>query len=214
MLQTHFDTFLLAVASSTDNFLVGVSSGLSTPAPSTGEFLDNHFFRVNFVVALCNASGTLLATYLGDTLRTLPEILLKKLAAAVSTSSSPESYRINFSVPSFLAAVAFAFLAWKEFHDGDGKDEVDNKGTLPMTLNNLAGGVAAGVMGISILEATAYAFVVSLGSMSLGHSLATRVVSMQQQSTSPQGRRDASRWCRNIAVLVYVLLSLQSFMGV
>ena len=63
-----------------------------TPSTTTRRRLDDNFFRVNLVVALCNASGTLIATYCGDPVKQIPERAPKKLAATVSTSSSPEDY--------------------------------------------------------------------------------------------------------------------------
>jgi putative Mn2+ efflux pump MntP len=222
MLQTHVDTVLLAVASSTDNLMVGISVGLSSKKPANQQFV-----MLNLVVALCNASGTLLATYCGDALKKLPERALKRLAEAVSSSSSPEAYILNFSMGSLLAGMAFAYLAWKECTDtnnngrdgikSDDEQDKTSKGSrhscaiaFPMTLNNLAGGVAAGAMGMPVFEATLYAFVVSLGSMALGHSLATRVVDMQQT----YGSTAASTWCKKLSILVYLLLSLQSFLNV
>lgn len=212
-LQTHVDAFLLAVASSTDNFMVGVSAGLSSPPLS-------HFYKVNLAVALCNAGGTLLATYGGDHLKRLPEVALMKLAAAVSTSSSPEAYKINFSIPALLAAMAFAYLSWKEYSIEE-LDDADDKITkqsslsysiaLPMTLNNLAGGVAGGVLGLSVLQATIYAFFVSLGSMTFGHFLGDRFAMMQQSNGNLQEKKiSTNQWCKYISVVIYLVLCFQS----
>ena len=126
-LQTHVDAFLLAVASSTDNFMVGISAGLSS-SPSV------HFFKVNLAVAICNACGTLLATYGGDNIKKLPELALMRLAAAVSTSSSPETYKINFSIEALLAALAFAYLSWKEYNVQDMDDEDEGKSKDPLDI--------------------------------------------------------------------------------
>jgi len=259
MFRTHFDAFLLAVASSTDNFMVGVSVGLSSPSSSAAtttttavppkKIDDNlyQFYKVNLVVALCNASGTLLATYSGTSLRDLPQYALKTLAAAVSSSSSPETYTVNLPIESILAGMAFLYLAWKEYKEdnddtmdkaaGNGYDEDEkikkssNQSkqlsysiAIPMTLNNLAGGVAGGVLGLSVVQTTCYAFLVSLGSMALGHAVASRIVTWQAQrlqhpnNNSRYHSKDSTtstaasmKWCKQVSILIYILLSLQSF---
>jgi putative Mn2+ efflux pump MntP len=213
VLQPHLDAFLLAAASSTDNFMVGISTGLTSPSSL-------HFYKVNLAVALCNACGTLLATYGGDTLKKLPELALMKLAAAVSTSSSPETYRLNFSIEALLAAMAFAYLSWKEYSSEELDDEDDKRKktnlsysiALPMTLNNLAGGVAGGVLGLSAFQATFYAFLVSFLSMALGHFLGNRVVMMQQNSNSnaQETKSSTTGWCKYVAISIYVALCFQS----
>ena len=234
-IQTHIDACLLAVASSTDNFMVGISAGLISAAASSSSSPSPHasrnFYKVNVVVALCNASGTLLATYGGGSLASLPEKALQRLAAVVTTSSSPETYILNIKPASMLAALAFAYLAWKEYVESSSGDVTNNANdagdddkakkaarnsgglsysmALPMTLNNLAGGVAGGVLGLSVWQATFYAFVVSFGSMALGYYLARRLVQSTHQSAL-----GAPRWCQHVAISIYVLLCLQSLWDV
>ena len=212
-LQIHVSAFMLAAASSTDNFMVGITAALSNPTM-------DHFYRVNLVVALCNACGTMVATYCGDHLKRLPEIALMRLAETVSSSSSPETYQINFSIGNLLAAIAFAYLAYKEYSEEDAGD-ADEKETkksrlsysiaLPMTLNNLAGGVAGGALGISAFQGTVYAFSVSVGAMALGHTLASRMLVMHHGKTkSQEGKDSTAKWCKIVAVVIYLLLSIQS----
>ena len=253
-LSSHMDAFLLAVASSTDNLLVGLSVGLSTStgSGSAASVIHNksqsqqhqrqrqrqylaRFYKVNLVVALCNAAGTLIATYGGVTLRHFPEYALQRLASLISTSSSPETYVINISIESLFAALAFAYLAWKELMDeGDNgddhhqseddkdKDKERKKNTgsdkhavsyqlaLPMTLNNLAGGIAGGVLGLTVWQTTIYAFLVSFGSMALGHATARRLSSLVVVS-SPSA---STKWCKYLAILIYLSLSLHSLFQV
>ncbi len=134
------DAFLLALASSTDNFMVGLSVGISNQSLSLG---------ANALISVCNASGAWLASFGGSALgKSLPPHL-----------------------PPLLSALAFGALAFKEFWEfAEGlrrkkklhqnkKDEniMDTNSTssdknlnisrafhlaIPMTLNNLAGGVA------------------------------------------------------------------------
>lgn len=222
LIQTHVDSCLLAVASSTDNLVVGISAGLlsaSSSRPTTSqEWI--HFYKVNLAVALCNAGGTFVSTYGGGNLARLPEKALQKLAATVTSSSSPETFVMNVKPESALAAIAFAYLAWKEYSEGlieineDSGDDKTKKAArglsysiaLPMTLNNLAGGVAGGALGLSALQATSYAFVVSFLSMALGNSLATRLVKSTTQSAL------APRWCQVVAISIYLLLCVQSLL--
>jgi len=218
--------------------MVGISAGLnSTTAQSAASTRTQvtQFYKVNLVVALCNATGTLLATYGGGRVVQLLEQALQQLAAAATTSSSPQSYTINVKLESLLAAAAFAYLAWKEYieafggkgnkhcadaaADDDDDDDKANKSSqsksglsysiaLPMTLNNLAGGVAGGVIGLSAWQATGYAFIVSFGSMALGHFLASQLVPRNRQSAA------SPRWCQQVAIGLYLLLCVQSLMDV
>ena len=112
---------LLAVGSSVDNLAVGVSLGLTaTPLRS--------MLVVNATIAACNALGAGLATFGGT-------LLGKSLPSAAPA----------------IAALAFTYLGWQECRAW-GLDEdsslaslaVDNallSLALPMTLNNLAGGL-------------------------------------------------------------------------
>ena len=142
------DAFLLALASSTDNFMVGLSVGISNQSLSMG---------ANALISVCNATGAWLASFGGD---------------ALGHSLPPH-------LPPLLSALAFGALALKEFWEfGEGlrrkkkvlqnkKDEeiMDANSTssgknlnisrafhlaIPMTLNNLAGGVAGEFIEINV----------------------------------------------------------------
>ena len=223
LVQAHIDSCLLAVASSTDNLAVGISAGLLSSTTSSRQAMTQdrvHFYRVNFVVALCNAAGTFVSSYGGRSLSRVPSLALLKVAAAVTSSSSPETYSLNFKPESAIAAIAFAYLAWQEYSEGsieiynDRGDEKSKKASrglsysiaLPMTLNNLAGGLAGGALGLSAIQATSYAFAVSFLSMSFGYYLATRLVKRATPSAF------APRWCQVMAISIYLLLCLQSLL--
>ena len=141
---------LLALSSSTDNFAVGMSVALS------GAVLP---FRVNAIVAVCNAFGALAAAAAGELLGAAAPALAPAGAAAIFlllARDEIESYRAGDDV-SPLATSAAQGLAWKL--------------APPMTLNNLAGGVASGVVGISPMPAFVHALLASLVMMQLGFSL-------------------------------------------
>ena len=158
-LKQHVDALLLALASSTDNFTVGVAVGIcgkNLPVWS------------NLVISICNASGALAAAHMGITL----------------------SQHVPYLAP-LLAAIAFGVLSCQEFisyfrnQQDDGEDGHHHQRmihfssvmrlALPMTLNNLAGGVAGGAAGISPEVASIYALVASFGTMSVGHSIGKRM---------------------------------------
>ena len=67
------DAFLLALASSTDNFMVGLSVGISNQSLS---------FGVNALISICNATGALVASFGGSALgQSLPPHLPPLLSA-------------------------------------------------------------------------------------------------------------------------------------
>ena len=140
---------LLALGSSVDNLAVGVSLGLTaTPLHS--------MLVVNTIVAACNALGAGLATFGGT-------LLGKSLPNAAPA----------------IAALAFSYLGWQEcrawWQDEDSSvaslalDNALLSLALPMTLNNLAGGLAGGVAGIGPLTAAGLALVASFLMMYVGH---------------------------------------------
>lgn len=140
---------LLAVGSSVDNLAVGLSLGLAaTPLRS--------LLVVNATVAACNAIGAGLATFGGT-------LLGKSLPSAAPA----------------IAALAFTYLGWQECRawwldeaSSLASLAVDNallSLALPMTLNNLAGGLAGGVAGIGPLTAAGLALAASFFMMYAGH---------------------------------------------
>lgn len=165
MWKATLEVLLLSIASSTDNFMVGLSVGIS------GRRLG---VEVNVFISFCNASGAGLAAFLGGTLQqSLPPYLAP-----------------------LLAAVAFGILGIQDLREfrqkktvdysnierRDSKDEQTKSVTscpesfaralqlaIPMTLNNLAGGVAGGAFGVTPVQAFVYALIASCFTMSLGY---------------------------------------------
>jgi len=172
ILTVQLRAFTLAVASSTDNFLVGLSLGLS-----------NKPLRRNllFGISVANAIGCFVATYFGSS-------LLTPLLGNASHA---------------LAGVAFLYLAYREYQETCESAEpkrVSLELAIPMSLNNLAGGVAGGVLGLSATIASLHVLAVSVGTMWIGHWLG----SGSRKSTTGIS---TSQW----SILLYAMLSFLSF---
>lgn len=144
--------FLLACGSSTDNFAVGASLGIShRPLRATA----------NLIISLLNAAGAFVAAAGGH--------LLGEVAPTLAV---------------LFAALIFGYLAVDEliaWQRGDGAESTLSMGksgsvnlnalriAVPMTLNNLAGGVAGGAAGIDPRTAGTLALLASYCMMKLGH---------------------------------------------
>ena len=85
-------------------------------------------------------------------------------------------------IASWIAALAFLYLGLKEGYEWHYDQEQENEVTstnvesawklaIPMTLNNVAGGVAGGLAGTDPLVMFMAAFLASYGLMSLGYFL-------------------------------------------
>mmetsp|Transcript_9639 Transcript_9639/g.14867 ORF Transcript_9639/g.14867 Transcript_9639/m.14867 type:complete len:174 (+) Transcript_9639:167-688(+) len=145
--------FLLSLASSTDNFAVGLTVGLSKKPLSA---------VTNGIISFCNALGATFAAWGGG-------------------------HMAGSSYLSIIASLAFFYLAYQEFNgDDEEKDEKEGKKqpdevsmimAIPMTLNNLVGGVAGGAVGISPLMAGFSALLASYCTMSLGYWVGRRATS-------------------------------------
>ena len=141
----------LALASSVDNLAVGVSLGIAGTSKS-------RMLLVNVVIASCNALGASVAAFGGS--------MLGKGVPVVAPG---------------IALLAFAYLTWQEGRSWLLDEEsslatmVSNDAMLslavPMTLNNLAGGVAGGVAGIGPIMAGGLALAASFAMMAGGHFL-------------------------------------------
>ena len=198
--------FLLATASSTDNFAVGLSAGLAKQQLSS---------RTNGIISVCNASGAYFAS------------------SMFGASSHVSASSFGWALP-LLASFAFFYLAYNERHaaaeemDCDHvikkkkvKNESrhtqrnhhagtsDNSSTtvspimaIPMTLNNLVGGVAGGVVGIPPNIAAMCALVASYVTMAMGHWVGVRASSTLSAATQYPPSRLASA--------IYVILGLVS----
>lgn len=190
-MQGHWQAFLIAAASSTDNFIVGVSVGLSILAKGS-------MHGLIWSIAICNA-GTALATALFG----------EQIAAVIAPS-----------LQNFMAGAVFIWLAWNEVNGEDeGEANVcDEKFgavsqialfiqlALPMSLNNMAGGVASGVAGVSATVAATYALLVSVVFMEVGVALG-RFWKNKAKQRREQLQNRANSW----SCVLYIVLGMQCF---
>jgi putative Mn2+ efflux pump MntP len=193
----HWQALVLAFASSTDNFLVGLCTGC------TGKPLP---VAVLWGIAICNAAGSLVATAGG----------------AFCANTLHATAQLQYG----LAAAAFGYLAWIEYKElpasttttskpnqtgsssSSSRQQASLSLALPMTLNNLAGGVAGGVVGLSAVTASLYALFVSVITMWVGYRLGLLMYGRQiQQDTTLSKSSHRSIY---FSILLYSLLSLQS----
>lgn len=159
----------LSIGSSTDNFTVGASLGLSSKPLE---------FHANLIISIANAAGAFISCAGG-------QILEQALFQGIAP---------------ILAGLAFLYLAYDEYisspislldHLRNGtfttpppKKQAPEVNTLdttscmnimklaiPMTLNNLAGGVAGGAAGVKPILSGVMAFIASFTMMKLGYQL-------------------------------------------
>jgi putative Mn2+ efflux pump MntP len=186
----HWQALVLALASSTDNFLVGLCTGLvGKPLP----------VAVLWRISICNAAGSLVATAGG----------------AFCANTLHATAELQYG----LAAAAFGYLAWIEYRELPASTSSNQTGSssrqqaslslaLPMTLNNLAGGVAGGVVGLSAVTASLYALFISVITMWVGYRLGLLMHGRQaQQGTTLWKSSNRSVY---FSILLYSLLCLQS----
>jgi len=140
----------LSLSSSSDNFAVGVSLGLSELSLPV---------RLNAIVAVANAAGALVATHGGQAIGSAVPTLAPALASLVF------GYLAWDELGSWTRGESASPLA-KLAAEG-----VAVRLAVPMTLNNLAGGLAGGVAGVAPSIAFAMAFVASFVAMLGGHVL-------------------------------------------
>uniref|UniRef100_A0A7S2MGE7 GDT1 family protein n=1 Tax=Helicotheca tamesis TaxID=374047 RepID=A0A7S2MGE7_9STRA len=174
---------ILAIGSSIDNFAVGLSLGL-TGLPCK--------LHINTIIAFSNALGACIASAGG-------------LFITNTTASG--------SIGSLLAAIVFAHLSKEEFcsfrrkeptsplvqlaSKSEGSAAIILNLAIPMTLNNLAGGVAGGVVGITPMEAFGCAFLVSFVFMMGGHVLGGQIRSFNGRNSGKNGEgEEEEKDCR------------------
>lgn len=199
------EAFLLALASSTDNFMVGLSVGITNRSLSLG---------VNAFISICNATGAWLAGFGGSALgQSLPPYVSPLLSA------------ITFGGLAFREFVDFfetvrkkRKLERKEKENENHPLSESNKYAeteipgisnssssasnldmsraiqlaFPMTLNNLAGGVAGGAIGVSPLQAGLYGLLASFLTMALGHRIGLHLVGLSNKNSIPTRGKRAS----------------------
>ena len=137
----------LAIGSSTDNLAVGASLGMA------GHALN---FRVVGLIAVANAVGTFLSTYCGQLLGSVAPHLASLISATVFVYLGYGEARAWWaSEESPLVKLA--------------ADGVVLRLALPMTLNNIAGGVAGGIAGVSPLMGSSCVLLAAGLMMAAGH---------------------------------------------
>lgn len=149
-MKRRIDCVILSVSSSVDNFIVGVTLGVQGNVYS---------HELNAIVAAANALGAFLSSYVGRVMGKVVPTLAGLGAAAIFLYIGIDEF-VSWSTKSSSALESLALRgnAWKL--------------ALPMTLNNLAGGMAGGVTGIRPVHMGLGAFVASflfmLGGFYLG----------------------------------------------
>eukprot|EP00977_Amphora_coffeiformis_P005557 scaffold1170_cov174-Amphora_coffeaeformis.AAC.41 len=179
--QKHAQALFISLASSTDNFLVGLSVGL-TRKP----LLPN----VLWGIALCNAVGCFVAT---------------------SGGSLGAEFFLDDRMANGIASLAFAYLAVREYVEGQASNDSSSQTpknvsldlALPMTLNNLAGGVTAGLLDISPTWNFVYVLFMSVFTMWLGYGLGTAFSGLRHHHSLIYG-----------PICIYLALSFQSFVNI
>lgn len=159
----------MALASSTDNFMVGLSVGLSR----------KHLgLNANLLISFCNATGAGVAGYLGGSLQQVLPIYLVPLLAAVAFGVLSVQEFVSFHHNNCLSNKTKDennCQHTERSHESVQQQHLDTPRAiqlaLPMTLNNLAGGVAGGAVGVSSLQASLYGLMASFWTMLLGYKL-------------------------------------------
>lgn len=198
MLQSHWQAFLIAAASSTDNFLVGISLGLSFRSGS------QMMHGLIWGIAVCNA-GTALATALFG----------EQIGAVVSPW-----------IQNCAAGTVFLWLGWNEVigePENQASKQKESTGignnsssqvalfiqlAVPMSLNNMAGGVASGIAGVSAMMTACYSMVVSVVFMEVGVALG-KLSRKNTGKRREQLQRRANIW----SCVLYIVLGMQCFYG-
>ena len=197
-LSMWLHALLLSLGSSTDNFAVGLSLGL------TRRKLD---LSDNLIISTLNALGACISASGGR--------WLGILLASREGGTSPGS----FPLTSLLAGGIFAYLAvdelasWRRSGCGDPCPAIGRSGGgvrdavrigLPMTLNNLAGGAAGGAAGVGAATSGLLALFASFAMMKIGHIVGSSSLGVWV------GRRvDA----RAVAGFIFAALALSQFLS-
>ena len=142
-----------------------------------------------------------------------------------------DSNIVEKQVASLLSSIAFGFLAFQEVNSARNKQKRDNveddqqkqrhenkdkernsssrchivarafQLAVPMTLNNFAGGVTGGAVGITPSQSFVYGWIVSFVTMAGGYWIGSRYCQQQQLATDPS----------QISALLFGILSILSF---
>ena len=188
---------LLSLGSSTDNFAVGLSLGLTRRKLDVSD---------NLIISTLNALGACISASGGRWLGLL-------LASREGTSLG------GFPFASLLAGGIFAYLGFDELASrrsggGDPCPAIGRPGGgvrdavrigLPMTLNNLAGGAAGGAVGVGAAVSGVLALLASFAMMKIGHTV---------------GRSGLGCWvgrrvdARAVSGIIFASLALSQFLSV
>ena len=190
---------LLSLGSSTDNFAVGLSLGLTRRKLDVSD---------NLIISTLNALGACISASGGRWLGLL-------LASREDTSLDS-----SFPFASLLAGGIFAYLgfdelaSWRRSGGGDPCPAIGRPGGgvrdavrigLPMTLNNLAGGAAGGAVGVGAVVFGVLALLASFAMMKIGHTV---------------GRSGLGCWvgrrvdARAVSGIIFASLALSQFLSV
>mmetsp|Transcript_84175 Transcript_84175/g.170663 ORF Transcript_84175/g.170663 Transcript_84175/m.170663 type:complete len:232 (+) Transcript_84175:112-807(+) len=213
-MSLFLEAFLLALASSTDNFMVGLSVGISNRSLS---------FGVNALISVCNATGALLAGFGGAVLgQNLPPYVSPLLSGIAFGGLALREF---FDFWQTARRKRGLHRKEKETHQpNESKEDASIIITgseknldmiramhlaIPMTLNNLAGGVAGGAIGVSPLRAGLYGLIASFLTMALGHWIGRYVANFSRQ------KYKSSDWenTHNSSFSLFRLLVDPSFAG-
>ena len=147
--------FLLACGSSTDNFAVGTSLGISNKQPLK--------HSSNVIISICNASGAYISAAGGHLLGELAPKYATLFAAIIFAYLATDellSWRKSGSSESSSSTLTIKSSSIKDVM----------RIAIPMTLNNLAGGAAGGASGIDANTSFIMALVASFCMMKMGHT--------------------------------------------
>lgn len=149
-MKRRVDCIILSVSSSVDNFIVGVTLGVQGTSAYSHE--------LNAIVAAANALGAFLSSFVGRVMGKVVPTLAGLGAAAIFLYIGIDEF-VGWATQksSALESLALRGNAWKL--------------ALPMTLNNLAGGIAGGVTGIRPVQMGLGAFIASFLFMLGGYYL-------------------------------------------
>jgi len=178
----HVDALLLALASSTDNFMVGISMGMGRKRSDVPPL------SANGIISVCNASGAYFASHGGLWVKHSLyvdqrfSLYLSSLAFGVLTLLEYRGYRDTVRTRVDLQDPD---PSPSEHHpSGRPCPRTPRSGVsvwklaIPMTLNNLAGGVVGGTAGVTPELLAVYALLVSFGTMGAGYWVGKRVTSV------------------------------------
>jgi putative Mn2+ efflux pump MntP len=187
MSQQLIECVVLSMTSSLDNLAVGFSLGMVSDELSP---------QLNGIVSLCNAAGALGSSFVGVFLGALAPSAAGFLASAIfAWLGYSEAHAYATNEESILAGLALKGSAWKL--------------ALPMTLNNLAGGVAGGLAGVPPIALGVGGFIASFSMMYLGHVAGVWI------RPSSTGGKSAGVWLdeRLVAASVFLLLAVNQALG-